>query len=608
MHNSAGRPASHPDPFKIACGEIEKLLAGPLYDVARALTADERASYLPRPFAAGWRIPVTFDNGEVRQLDLLLPPGVPWQAPRVALVDRPAFLTWPHVEKDGLICLASDNLDVDPKDPVGAVSWLLGQACPLIDKLMRGECIEDFRDEFLSYWNWKADHKGSQVISLINPGPPSREVRVWCGDPIYLIADDEEAIRQWLLNFRRSLPKHFSTQRGMLVWSGSAPIPAEYPESGPSLYKSLAASDKTAKDILGSLVLERPAQIVSLLGFATVNGPALGVAIVRSRLHDLYGPADRIGKGFRPGAIPEKILVPRYLGQSILARAPVERADHGWVHGRGHDERSSRLQNKRVAVIGCGSVGAAVAVALAQAGVGCMHLIDFDIMQWANISRHPLGAVHVGQKKASALAEKLRADFPHLKFESHVDDVDALIRLRPEILDACDLIISATGRWSVDARLDSWQENGVKACPVIYAWTEANASAGHAVLIPSGPIRLRDGFDRTGRPNLRMTKWPSGDTERQEPACGAVYQPYGPIELGFINSLTAELALDALLGIHLLPIHRIWVGAQTRLTTVGGEWSVEAAALIGNRAEGSFALSLPWANATTEMQDAALCA
>jgi tRNA A37 threonylcarbamoyladenosine dehydratase len=54
---------------------------------------------------------------------------------------------------------------------------------------------------------------------------------------------------------------------------------------------------------------------------------------------------------------------------------------------------------------------------LAQAGIGRIVLVDKDTLSWANTGRHPLGASRVGEGKAKGLAEKLRADFPHLTIE-----------------------------------------------------------------------------------------------------------------------------------------------------------------------------------------------
>lgn len=608
MPDNGGPSAAAEQPFTIACGKITALLAAQCSGVARALTAAECRAYNARTVRAGWRIPIVFTDGITRQLDLLLPPGVPWQAPRIALVDRLAFLTWPHIEQDGLICIAPDNVAIDPDDPAGVAAWLLGQACELIEKLIRGECDQDFRDEILSYWNYKANHTGPKIISLIDPAPPSREVRIWRGTSFYLIAENEADIRRWLINLTGSAPKHFSAEPAAVVWFDRVPLPAEYPETGLGFYRSASASHQVAGEILGTLASERPKKLVALVGFPTANGPALGGVIVKPRISSPHGAADQLNKGFRPNKVPAKLLLARYFGQSVLTRGTVERGDHAWIHGRGQDERAASLKGKTVAIVGCGSVGGAIAVALAQAGVGHIHLTDFDIMKWENVGRHVLGAVHVGQSKAQALATKLRAEFPHISVEPHLADMHMMLRSKTDILDDSELIISATGSWPAETALDFWQSERQSASPIVYAWTEAHACAGHAVLIPAGPARFRDGFDATGRPNLHMTAWPTGSTEHREPACGAVYQPYGPIELGFINCLASELVLDALLGTLDVPLHRVWFGSESRLKALGGEWSPEAIRLIRQRPEGRFVLNVPWAEGMAHTPATVLCA
>jgi hypothetical protein len=177
-------------------------------------------------------------------------------------------------------------------------------------------------------------------------------------------------------------------------------------------------------------------------------------------------------------------------------------------------------------------------------------------------------------------------------------DIDTAVRLHTDDLDACDLIVSATGSWAADGRLDAWHAETGRRVPIVYAWMEAHACAGHALLLEASDGCLRCGFDKTGLPKFRVTAWPNGATERQEPACGAVYQPYGPVELGYVNSLTAELALDTLLGEESGAVHRVWIGADKRLREVGGTWNAAWRADPAFREEGGFTLCRPWVSAS----------
>jgi hypothetical protein len=556
-----------------------------------ALGAAELDAYKARGFLRGWRLAITFPDA-VRRIDILLTPAFPWKPPRFALVDRPPFLTWPHVEKDGLLCLASDGMEIDATKPVPVTQRLLGEASRMVERFLAGEGIEDdFRAEFLSYWDHDANHTGVPIVSLLDATPETRVVRLWRGKALYVVADESETIRTWLENRYGSVSSDFATRDAPFIWLGPAMVPSHYPRSTADLRNLL---DAASWQLIGQAAAEEPDKIVTILGMATANGPALASVLVNPAPAPAHGARQPLTRGFRPGMTPQNILSARYLGGAKLTRATVTRADAAWIHGRGADPRARTLRGKTVVLVGCGSVGAALALALAQAGVGRLVLIDPDTLKWANIGRHPLGAADVDRPKAKAMAERIRRGLPHVSVDHHVTDLAAVLREHPKVLEEADLILAATGSWAAESELDTWHGGATgRRVPIVYGWTEAHACAGHAVLV-GGDADLRTGFDATGLPRLAVTKWPDG-SERQEPACGAIYQPYGPIELAFISAMIAELALDALLGIRTLSTQRIWTTSTERLRGLGGQWSPEWLRI--NSDEGSRIVERPWPGA-----------
>ena len=54
------------------------------------------------------------------------------------------------------------------------------------------------------------------------------------------------------------------------------------------------------------------------------------------------------------------------------------------------EEGQSRLQAARVAIIGCGATGSALASLLARAGVGTLRIIDRDYVEPSNLQRQSL--------------------------------------------------------------------------------------------------------------------------------------------------------------------------------------------------------------------------
>lgn len=66
------------------------------------------------------------------------------------------------------------------------------------------------------------------------------------------------------------------------------------------------------------------------------------------------------------------------------------------------------LHAKSVTTFGGGSIGAPIALMLAQAGVRQHQIIDNDLVDVSNISRHPCDLLDLGRSKADALADLLR--------------------------------------------------------------------------------------------------------------------------------------------------------------------------------------------------------
>lgn len=102
------------------------------------------------------------------------------------------------------------------------------------------------------------------------------------------------------------------------------------------------------------------------------------------------------------------------------------------------------LGQKSVAVVGLGSGGSAIAVALAQSGVGRMTLVDRDRLEIGNVSRHACGVGDLGRRKTRALHDLVLGKNPAIDVAMHdVDVVEQPAALR-EALDGVDLVIGAT--------------------------------------------------------------------------------------------------------------------------------------------------------------------
>lgn len=76
-------------------------------------------------------------------------------------------------------------------------------------------------------------------------------------------------------------------------------------------------------------------------------------------------------------------------------------------------ELQARFDAGRVAVCGLGGLGSNAAIALARAGVGHLHLIDFDRVDLSNLNRQQYTAGQLGQYKTDALRDTLGQIAPY---------------------------------------------------------------------------------------------------------------------------------------------------------------------------------------------------
>ena len=282
-----------------AVHEVEQWLTSLGLDLVR-LPSDELRQYSGVSPVCGWRFKCDFAGGE-RALDLLVCATFPFRGARVALVDRPPFLTWPHVERDGLLCAVPEHANFDPDDPVGGVARLIEQVRILLERLAGGHADDEFRDEVLSYWTNRENYSGPPLVSLVSPDRSAGPIRAWRSKDLAILAENESELVDWLRNRFGRLPKRMmKTTPGILIKLERALLPAEFPETREDVLQ--LARSMGLMDLLEQATHNAPPQVDVMLSMATSSGPAL-VNIVLPRPAK-RGGRDPLYRGFRPTRIP----------------------------------------------------------------------------------------------------------------------------------------------------------------------------------------------------------------------------------------------------------------------------------------------------------------
>ncbi len=238
-------------------------------------------------------------------------------------------------------------------------------------------------------------------------------------------------------------------------------------------------------------------------------------------------------------ARPERVSLQRLRG----ARAD---ADH--VLGRNLAGLPT-LATRRVALVGCGTIGSHLAKLLVQVGAGSgggrLDVIDDQLYLASNVGRHWLPAHHVGSSKALACAAEMRSMFPGCAVEGHF--ADAMEEL-PLLLSA-DLVVDATGEEPLSVALNEAVVRARGKGPaLLLAWLRGMGAAAQALFVPGSPDGR--GCLRCLRP--RAGAWPSRDVMREEAsqaeapaACGeAAFLPYGVAAPAIAAGLAARMAME----------------------------------------------------------------
>jgi len=133
----------------------------------------------------------------------------------------------------------------------------------------------------------------------------------------------------------------------------------------------------------------------------------------------------------------------------------------------GEDTQNS-LQNKKIAIIGCGGLGCSLGIALGASGIGQIDLVDFDKVGVHNIHRQIGFKVEdEGRLKCEVLKTLLISRCSYVKVKSFNMDFETFSKQNNNY----DLILDATDNLPVRAKINSFSKS--TNIPWIYGSVEA---------------------------------------------------------------------------------------------------------------------------------------
>jgi len=116
------------------------------------------------------------------------------------------------------------------------------------------------------------------------------------------------------------------------------------------------------------------------------------------------------------------------------------------------------MRQKKVTIIGAGSLGSTFTELLVRAGFENLILVDGDKFRASNASRHVLNLGHVGKPKVEALKSRLELIRPGIEIKTYYSFITAIDKSGLEDINSSSFIIDITGNSEVLA----WADRSLK--------------------------------------------------------------------------------------------------------------------------------------------------
>jgi molybdopterin/thiamine biosynthesis adenylyltransferase len=217
------------------------------------------------------------------------------------------------------------------------------------------------------------------------------------------------------------------------------------------------------------------------------------------------------------------------------------------------------ISEKRVLIVGSGSVGALIALNLARVGVGKMTICDPESFSHENIFRHPLGVPFMEKNKAMAMKSQIEALIPFCSITALSEKIE---NIDFEEFAKYDLVVFATGNPTSNRFVSEQIRKEGISTKLIYAWNEPFGLGGHALLTHS----LSKGCysclydENLHNRALFCSEFQPKSFVKSLAGCSGNFVPFGYLDSSRTAELASRIAIDVLTIGYLQPQLKSWKG------------------------------------------------
>jgi hypothetical protein len=158
-----------------------------------------------------------------------------------------------------------------------------------------------------------------------------------------------------------------------------------------------------------------------------------------------FSPIPFDGNGLVVGLLNDRVLAKWLLSDKAydIVEVPMDNQQRS-------PTRNDAVAGKRIAIVGCGSMGSKVAASLVRCGISSFLLVDGDVLKAGNLVRNDLDWSAVGAHKVDGVINRLRLIRPDVQVDRWIGrlggqhSTSSLVSCLTK-LGQCDLIVECTG-------------------------------------------------------------------------------------------------------------------------------------------------------------------
>ena len=437
----------------------------------KALNEERNVAFISKDYSS-FAAPILLAAGRSVEMIISFPDTFPLTPPLFLIPNLDEFRE--HVDPKGKICLF-DKTSVlfDVEHPEQILIDCFDQAVDILNTPVQSKTfLREMTREFNAYWSYYADN----CIDWACDTPQQKYYKtsaLWINNRL-ILANSVDDARYLACNYMKCTVNGSETTIPCTIVSlrnGSAPIwiKKEYQWNEVRRYilnNTSSSARRAFKTFLSNKIAGKKRYMFILICPTEYGNLIFGFNIQFD--------------GFRNETI-------EHCRSTKLSPIFVRRMDrdHLLIRGGGNP---NILSNKKVLLLGCGSVGGFIAANLCQMGIGTIDLLDNDHFSIENVHRHFLGfdsAFNENTGKADLLKARLEQMYPYVDIDAlNYSDRSAEHFIQDvERMKCYDIVISALGEPTINLALNRlFVENNVHL-PFVVCFNEPYGIGGHIVAV-----------------------------------------------------------------------------------------------------------------------------